>query len=85
MVLQHSSVGSPCCTDMHFFTFTDTDYLPIPVTDMPIFTDILQFFRTGKEEQIKFMCINCICDDNVINVINCVGGRLLQCFLQFCH
>ena len=24
---------------------------PIPITDMPIFTDILQFFRTGKKEQ----------------------------------
>ena len=34
-----------------FFTFTDTDYFPIPVTDMPIFTDILQFFRTEEEEQ----------------------------------
>ena len=42
-----------CCTDMHFFTFTDTDCLPIPVTDIPIFTDILQFFRTGEEEEQK--------------------------------
>ena len=63
---------------MHFFTFIDTAYLSIPVTDMPIFTDILQFFRTGEEE---LMCINRICDD-IINVINYVGGRLLQCFLQ---
>ena len=38
---------------MHFFTFADTDYLPIPVTDMPIFTDILHFFRTEEEEEQK--------------------------------
>ena len=71
---------------MHFFTFTDTDYLRIPVTDMPVLTDILQFFRTGKEEKnLKFMCVNWICNDNVINVINCVGSQFLRCLLQFCH
>ena len=57
----------------HFFTFTDT---PIPVTDMPIFTDILQNRGGGAENHLKFMCINCICNDNVINVINCVGSQL---------
>ena len=70
---------------MHLFTFADTDYLPIPVTDMPINTDIFQNRGGGVENHLKFKCINCICNDNVINVINCMGSQLLQCFIQFCY
>ena len=41
---------------MHIFTFTDTDYLPTPVTDMPILTDILRNKGGGVEDHLKFVC-----------------------------
>ena len=68
---------------MLFFTFANTDYLPIPVTDMPIFTDILQNRGGGAENHLKFMCINCSCNDNVISVINCMGGRFYNVLYSF--
>ena len=38
---------------MHIFTFTDTDVSLIPVADMPIFTDILLFCRSGDRSGEK--------------------------------
>ena len=54
-----------------FFTFTDTNYLPIPVTGMLILTNILQFVRTGKKEQ-KSLC--CKLHLYMINVVSFVSG-----------
>ena len=41
---------APICIII-IFTFTDTDVSLIPVADMPIFTDILLFCRSGEKEQ----------------------------------
>ena len=48
--------------------------------DIYRYSSFLQNRGGGAENHLKFMRINCICNDNVINVINYVGGRLLQCF-----
>ena len=48
--------------------------------DIYRYSSILQNRRGGAENHLKFMCINCICN---INVINCVGGRLLPFFYSF--
>ena len=66
---------------MHIFTFTDTDFSLIPVADMPIFTDILLFYRSEEKEQnhLKFMCVYNI---NSNNLIACVGGRFYNVFYQ---
>ena len=44
---------------MHIFTFTD--FSLIPVADMPIFTDILQFYRSGEKEQKSSEVYVCVC------------------------
>ena len=41
---------------MHIFKFTDTDYLPTPVADMPILTDVLSDRGGGVEYHLKFVC-----------------------------
>ena len=52
--------------------FTDTDYLPIPLTDMLTITNIIQFIQNrggGVEDHLKFVYSNDI-------VINCVGSQI---------
>ena len=49
----------------------DTHYLSIPVTDMPI------FFNSSEQgrRSTKSSKVYCICNDNVINIINCMGSQ----------
>ena len=63
---------------MHIFTFTDTDFSLIPVADMPIFTDILQFYRSGEKEQKSSKVHVIICN----NLITYVGGQFYNVFYQ---
>ena len=55
---QQSNVCVLCVILMlHRYAFNDTDYLTIPITGIPILTDILQNRGGGKENHLKFMCI----------------------------
>jgi len=63
---------------MHIFTFADTDFLLIPLTDTPYYVQPIFLHLWNKVGGAQNLCMKCIC------ITNYVGGEP-STLLQLCH
>ena len=58
---------------MHIFTFVNTDFFIIPVTNMPIYNryPFHLWNRVGGAQTYLNLCMNCICHENTKLQWNC--------------
>ena len=67
----------------HIFRYRLFAYSCNRYADIYRYSSFLQNRGGGAENHLKFMRINCICNDNVINVINYVGGDFYNVLHSF--